>query len=409
MERQVDSPTPLDIAIDTVSESRLRNLFKSLCEMSSETRRLATERLLVDTSETGKETGADGEKEDNRDGNGAEKKDVPQADSTPATQNLKRPVSRYSTCENCETEFDVTTNSSQSCIYHPEDAEPTEEMYEDIYEGDELFEIDSPEMRRDFPDLPEEPDQELEADNIHEVDTPEMRKEFTHLFIFECCGGNLAENPDGCVSGWHAIDGATEERVRDILRLLCKVSADAQRIATGDLLVDARKKREAGHTDLEDNSEAETDAPDSESERTDDSEVQYLGSTTTPRAEGAPASGAVIAVPEHEPARLKRLVPRYAFCENCKEEFDVTENRSNACTYHRLDCEPTGNDLWVDNEFGVEDTPELRRRYPHCYEFECCGETLEDNPEGCETGWHEEGSYEPPTKISRTYHYQPSF
>ncbi|KAL2856769.1 hypothetical protein BJX68DRAFT_191502 [Aspergillus pseudodeflectus] len=57
-----------------------------------------------------------------------------------------------------------------------------------------------------------------------------------------------------------AIDLATEERVRDVLRLLCKVSPDAQRIAAEELLVDASKKREAGDTNLEDNSEAETDS-----------------------------------------------------------------------------------------------------------------------------------------------------
>jgi hypothetical protein len=119
MEGQVDSSTPLDIAIDTVSESRLRNLFKSLCEMSSETRLLATERLLVDTSEIGEGTEADGEKEEKYDGNEAQREDVSQAESGPATRNLKRPISRYATCENCEIEFDVTTNSSQSCIYHP--------------------------------------------------------------------------------------------------------------------------------------------------------------------------------------------------------------------------------------------------------------------------------------------------
>jgi hypothetical protein len=137
-----------------------------------------------------------------------------------------------------------------------------------------------------------------------------------------------------------AIDGATEERVRDVLRLLCKVSADAQRIATDELLVDVTKKRKRGDMDLEDNSKAETDVPDSGSERTDDSGVEYLGSTTTPRTGGAPASpramGALPAGPG--PARPKRFVPRYAFCENCKEEFDVTENRSDACTYHRREC-----------------------------------------------------------------------
>ncbi|KAJ0414815.1 hypothetical protein BJY00DRAFT_318469 [Aspergillus carlsbadensis] len=191
-----------------------------------------------------------------------------------------------------------------------------------------------------------------------------------------------------------------------------QVSPDAQRRATDELPVDARKKREAEDTDLEDNFEAKTDASGSGPEVTADSELEYLGITTATRTENFPTSGAVIVLPVPEAARPrlpKRFVPRYAFCKNCKVDFDVTENRSDACTYHPLDCEPTGEDLWVDNDFGVEDTPELRRQYPHCFEFECCEGTLKDSPEGCETGWHEEGSYEPPRKISRTYDYQPSF
>ncbi|CEL08662.1 hypothetical protein ASPCAL11809 [Aspergillus calidoustus] len=185
MKLQVDSSTPLDIAIDTVSESRLRNLFKSLCEMSSETRRLATERLLVDTSEIGEGTEGDGEKE-KYDGNEAQREDVSQAESGPATRNLKRPISRYAPCENCEIEFDVTTNTSQGCIYHPEDAEPTEEMYEDIYEGDELFEIDSPEMRRDFPDR----------------------------FLFHCCQKTFEENPRGCITDCHRAESPSLKKQR---------------------------------------------------------------------------------------------------------------------------------------------------------------------------------------------------
>jgi hypothetical protein len=30
----------------------------------------------------------------------------------------------------------------------------------------------------------------------------------------------------------------------------------------------------------------------------------------------------------------KRLRPRYAYCENCEKEFDVTENTSTSCKFH---------------------------------------------------------------------------
>jgi hypothetical protein len=30
-----------------------------------------------------------------------------------------------------------------------------------------------------------------------------MREDFPECFMFECCGGNLRDNPDGCVSDFH--------------------------------------------------------------------------------------------------------------------------------------------------------------------------------------------------------------
>jgi hypothetical protein len=93
---------------------------------------------------------------------------------------------------------------------------------------------------------------------------------------------------------------------------------DARRITTEELLVDARKTQQAGDTDLETASEGatSTDTTDSEFEAssTDDSELESLGST----AEGP--------LP-----RVKRLVPRYAFCSSCREEFGATENPSKSC------------------------------------------------------------------------------
>ncbi|KAL2809133.1 hypothetical protein BJX63DRAFT_371494 [Aspergillus granulosus] len=157
---------PLNLAIDTVSEATLRDVFKSLCKASHEARRLATERLLVDESqkrEAPESEAGDPEGE-------AEEQEPP---TTPAPVSLKRPISRYATCQNCEKEFDVTTNTSKSCTYHPEDSEPTEEMYVDVY--DDEFDVDTPEMRKDFPDR----------------------------FEYQCCGSTIEKNPDGCETDWH--------------------------------------------------------------------------------------------------------------------------------------------------------------------------------------------------------------
>ncbi|KXG48848.1 uncharacterized protein PGRI_027180 [Penicillium griseofulvum] len=86
----------------------------------------------------------------------------------------------------------------------------------------------------------------------------------------------------------------------------------------------------------------------------------------------------------------KRLVSRYTFCINCEKEFDVTTNTEKACRYHPKENEPTGEELYVDNwEFEV-DNDEMREDFPHCFTFKCCGETLKDNPHGCETDFHRE-------------------
>lgn len=38
--------------------------------------------------------------------------------------------------------------------------------------------------------------------------------------------------------------------------------------------------------------------------------------------------------PRPNPMRRKTFVPRYAICEKCDEEFDVTENSPTSCNYH---------------------------------------------------------------------------
>ncbi|KAF4770075.1 hypothetical protein HAV15_011482 [Penicillium sp. str.  len=99
----------------------------------------------------------------------------------------------------------------------------------------------------------------------------------------------------------------------------------------------------------------------------------------------------------------KRAVPRYAFCMNCEKEFNVTINTEKKCRYHPEENEPTGEDLFVDNwdEFEV-DTDEMREDFPHCITFKCCNKTLEENPHGCVTDFHrEQHPEENPSKRSR--------
>ncbi|GAB1197986.1 hypothetical protein APSETT444_007292 [Aspergillus pseudonomiae] len=70
----------------------------------------------------------------------------------------------------------------------------------------------------------------------------------------------------------------------------------------------------------------------------------------------------------------KRLRQRYAYCENCEQEFDVTQNTSTSCKYHPDSCYPDG-DFFVDDDYynnGEYDHGEMLEEYPEGYIYECC-------------------------------------
>ncbi|KAK4862136.1 hypothetical protein LT330_003274 [Penicillium expansum] len=133
-----------------------------------------------------------------------------------------------------------------------------------------------------------------------------------------------------------AINNASEQRLRAVLKSICAKNDEARKEAESQMLVVATETKESSNSN-------------------------------------------------------KRAVPRYAFCVNCKKEFDVTTNTEENCRYHPKDNEPTGEDLYVDNydEFEV-DTEEMREDFPHCFTFPCCDGNLEDNPHGCVTDFHRE-------------------
>ncbi|KAL3440480.1 hypothetical protein BJX65DRAFT_290430 [Aspergillus insuetus] len=97
---------PLNAAIDTISEQRLRHVLKLLCGISPETRSLAAQRLLIDEvngpeSESPEEEENEENNSDNNNNDNHE--DVQLAvRETPAPSHLKRQISRYAMCENCE-------------------------------------------------------------------------------------------------------------------------------------------------------------------------------------------------------------------------------------------------------------------------------------------------------------------
>lgn len=92
----------------------------------------------------------------------------------------------------------------------------------------------------------------------------------------------------------HAIEHTTLSRLQSLLKEVCDASPEARSLVEQELLVPASTTTVIDLTD-------------------DDSETPTT--TTTQTDTGA-----------------KRQ--RYAMCENCKEEFDVTENDEDSCQYH---------------------------------------------------------------------------
>jgi hypothetical protein len=83
----------LEAAIKTTSEERLRALLTSICKEIPEASQKVVKELFVDSSTV---------------------KNLPRQ-----IAGIKRPISRYEHCGNCEKEFDITENSKTSCRYHP--------------------------------------------------------------------------------------------------------------------------------------------------------------------------------------------------------------------------------------------------------------------------------------------------
>lgn len=95
----------IDHTIDTLSLIKLREIFKTICKTCPEAKKRAEELLFVEKQDTmsGPPTSEDGQEA---------------TDASTKDESAKQPVPRYAFCENCEKEFDVTTNTSTSCQYH---------------------------------------------------------------------------------------------------------------------------------------------------------------------------------------------------------------------------------------------------------------------------------------------------
>lgn len=121
-----------------------------------------------------------------------------------------------------------------------------------------------------------------------------------------------------------AIDTAQPARLRETLQAICNSSADAAHIASILLLVPENQVKKLSHRRAksdEGSDKEEDDSEENSDENSDDSEDEDDAENGTEVTEAAST-------------KLKRLRPRYAICENCSEEFDVTDNKKKSCSFH---------------------------------------------------------------------------
>jgi len=88
--------------------------------------------------------------------------------------------------------------------------------------------------------------------------------------------------------------------------------------------------------------------------------------------------------------RTHEAMSRWGICDNCEEEFDVSELRyEEECTYHTGGLE-VDVDQFADHDercHGPMDTEENRRSFPQGFYWNCCEGQGADHP-GCEVGQH---------------------
>jgi hypothetical protein len=122
----------LDKAIDCLSVPRLQELLKSLCIDIPIVHARVTNELLVTYDEaqraeasTDEDESTTGSASNDKERDGEEdtdnKKDIqPKRKTDPISiAGNKRLRARYTVCENCNEEYDILDNDSESCWYHP--------------------------------------------------------------------------------------------------------------------------------------------------------------------------------------------------------------------------------------------------------------------------------------------------
>ncbi|KAF2825775.1 hypothetical protein CC86DRAFT_34829 [Ophiobolus disseminans] len=84
--------------------------------------------------------------------------------------------------------------------------------------------------------------------------------------------------------------------------------------------------------------------------------------------------------------RKRESTHRYEICAQCKQEYDVTQNCSDACQWHPGVMEPDMDEFFADH--GPEHGPveDYRDEMPEGFVWDCCD--ARGDEEGCEVNVH---------------------
>ncbi|KAL6704685.1 hypothetical protein ACN47E_007967 [Coniothyrium glycines] len=167
---------------------------------------------------------------------------------------------------------------------------------------------------------------------------------------------------------FNAIDSATPERLRAILKKLSTSVPGAVPFVQGELLLKQGELKRAapwatsGHGVKDEvDGHSEDDGFQDESDYSDGADDTAIASRQ-----------------------------RFEICIQCNNEYNVLSNDKRSCIWHEgeLEVDHEG-DFWADHDercHGTIDTDEMRREYPEGFIWNCCDESGEN--EGCKKSRH---------------------
>lgn len=140
-----------------------------------------------------------------------------------------------------------------------------------------------------------------------------------------------------------AIKDVKEDTLRRVILQLCATQPAAAEYLRGELLVGEDEVNLYADEEEEDEEEPEDEEEEEEEEDEEEEEVEDVEEEADKaearrvayekrRAEFASKASRLL--PPQQVTGQKRVLPRYATCEQCEEEFDVTMNEEGDCVWH---------------------------------------------------------------------------